>query len=39
MIMGDTLADSLTVSQVQGYAKENDVNGEKVIISLEKIVK
>jgi len=37
MIMGDTLADTLTVSKVDGFTKENDINGDTVIISLKKV--
>lgn len=36
-IMADTLADSLTVSASQGYEKENDINGEKVLVSIERV--
>ena len=35
--MADTLADSLTVSASQGYEKENDINGEKVLVSIERV--
>ena len=39
MIMGDTLADTLTVSKVDGFTKENDINGDIVTISLKKVEK
>lgn len=36
-ITGDTLADSLTVSEPDGYVKEWDINGENVILGVKKI--
>ena len=36
-IAGDTLADSIEVSEPLGYCKEWDINGETVNIGVEKI--
>ena len=36
-IAGDTLADSIEVSETRGYCKEWDINGETVNIGVEKI--
>ncbi len=36
-IVGDTLADSLTVTTPCGFVKEWDINGEKLTIGVEKI--
>ena len=36
-ITGDTLADSLTVGEVKGYVKEWDINGENVVLGVERL--
>ena len=36
-IAGDTLADSLTAAEPDGYVKEWDINGEKVSIGVKKV--
>ena len=36
-ITGDTLADSITITEPKGYVKEWDINGETVTIGVEKI--
>ena len=36
-ITGDTLADSLVVGEAKGYVKSWDINGEAVILGVEKI--
>ena len=36
-ITGDTLADSLTACEPDGFVKEWDINGEKVILGVKKI--
>ncbi len=36
-ITGDTLADSLTVCEPKGYVKEWDINGENVILGVERL--
>ena len=36
-ITKDTLADSLTVGNVKGYQKENDINGVNVLVGVEKV--
>ena len=36
-IVGDTLADSLTIGSPLGFAKEWDINGEKVTIGVRRI--
>jgi len=36
-IVGDTLADSLTVTEPDGFVKEWDINGETVNIGVKKI--
>ena len=35
-IMKDTLADQLVLGTVQGFAKENDINGELITIGVER---
>ena len=36
-IVGDTLADSLTAGPAQGYTKEWNINGETVVIGVERV--
>jgi isoleucyl-tRNA synthetase len=36
-IVGDTLADSLTVTEPQGFVKEWDINDQKVTIGVKKV--
>ena len=36
-ITGDTLADSLTVTEPKGFVKEWDINGESVTLGVEKL--
>ena len=36
-ITGDTLADSITITEPKGFVKEWDINGETVTIGVEKI--
>ena len=36
-IVGDTLADSLVAAQPKGFVKEWDINGEKLVIGIEKV--
>ena len=36
-IAGDTLADSLTVGECQGFVKEWDINDQKVMIGVKKV--
>jgi isoleucyl-tRNA synthetase len=36
-IVGDTLADSLTVAEPQGFVKEWDINDQKVTIGVKKV--
>ena len=36
-IVGDTLADSLTIAEPMGFAKDWDINGEEVTIGVQKI--
>ncbi|MBR2448002.1 MAG: hypothetical protein IKB29_03360, partial [Clostridia bacterium] len=36
-IVGDTLADSLTIADPQGFVKEWDINDQKVTIGVKKV--
>ena len=36
-IAGDTLADSITAGDPEGYIKEWDINGENVVLGVKKI--
>ena len=36
-IMQDTLADTLEVGKTDGFVKENDINGENVVVGLKKV--
>ena len=36
-IVGDTLADSLTVAEPQGFVKEWDINDQKVTIGVKRV--
>ena len=35
-IKKDTLADALVLGETKGFVKENDINGEKITLGVEK---
>lgn len=37
VIENDTLADALKIEEMNGYAKEWDINGERVTLGVEQV--